>query len=216
MIALVVGLPLGAVAGRLAWRAISNSLGVATVQSLPLLAIATIAGLVLLVANIAASFAPGVSAARHATRLDAPRRVTLRELGIRLGGRQRQGEIAARIGGDEFALLMTNVASPTAAAVRAEQLLAVLREPLASVGFPLAIAASVGVSAWPDDGADAATLIQAADLAMYAAKRSGNSVQDVAQRRGAERGRQATLLAELQAGLAPVSSPCGISRSSTS
>ena len=36
----------------------------------------------------------------------------LRELGIRLGGRQRQGEIAARIGGDEFALLMTNVASP--------------------------------------------------------------------------------------------------------
>jgi hypothetical protein len=119
-----------------------------------------------------------------------------------LGGRQRQGEIAARIGGDEFALLMTNVASPTAASVRADQLLAVIREPLASVGFPLAIAASVGVSAWPDDGADAATLIQAADLAMYAAKRSGNSVQVSRSGGGPSEVGRLTLLAELQAGLA--------------
>ena len=126
----------------------------------------------------------------------------LRELGIRLGGRQRQGEIAARIGGDEFALLMTNVASPEAASTRAEQLLAVIREPLASVGFPLAIAASVGVSAWPDDGADAATLIQAADLAMYAAKRSGNSVQVSRSAGGPSEVGRLTLLAELQAGLA--------------
>jgi diguanylate cyclase (GGDEF)-like protein len=126
----------------------------------------------------------------------------LRELGIRLGGRQRQGEIAARIGGDEFALLMTNVASPTAASARAEQLLALIREPLASVGFPLGIAASVGVSAWPDDGADAATLIQAADLAMYAAKRAGNSVQVSRSGGGPSEVGRLTLLAELQAGLA--------------
>ena len=86
--------------------------------------------------------------------------------------------------------------------MRAEQLLAVLREPLASVGFPLAIAASVGVSAWPDDGADAATLIQAADLAMYAAKRSGNSVQMSRSGGGPSEVGRLTLLAELQAGLA--------------
>jgi len=63
VVALVVGLPLGMVAGRLAWRAVSTSLGVATVQSLPLLSVAATAALVLIVANIAA-FAPGVSAAR--------------------------------------------------------------------------------------------------------------------------------------------------------
>ena len=72
VIALVVGLPLGAVAGRLAWQAISNSLGVATVQSLPLLAIATIAGLALLVANIAA-FACQACRRRVRDRLDAAR-----------------------------------------------------------------------------------------------------------------------------------------------
>jgi diguanylate cyclase (GGDEF)-like protein len=126
----------------------------------------------------------------------------LRELGIRLGGRQRQGEIAARIGGDEFALLMTNVASPAAATARAEQLLNVIRQPLASVGFPLAIAASVGVSAWPQDGADAAALIQSADLAMYAAKRAGNSVQGSRAGGGPSEVGRLTLLAELQAGLA--------------
>ena len=63
VLALVAGVPLGLVAGRLAWRAISNSLGVETVQSLPLLVIVALAAVVLLVANIAA-FAPGVSAAR--------------------------------------------------------------------------------------------------------------------------------------------------------
>jgi diguanylate cyclase (GGDEF)-like protein len=126
----------------------------------------------------------------------------LRELGVRLGGRQRQGEIAARIGGDEFALLMTNVASPGAASTRAEQLLAVIREPLLSVGFPLAIAASVGVSTWPHDGADAASLIESADLAMYAAKRAGNTVQVSRAGGGASEVGRLTLLAELQAGLA--------------
>ena len=63
VIALVIGLPLGIVAGRLTWHAISTSLGVDTVQSLPLQAIAAMAALVLVVANLAA-FAPGVSAAR--------------------------------------------------------------------------------------------------------------------------------------------------------
>jgi hypothetical protein len=59
----VIGLSLGIVAGRVTWNAISTSLGVDTVQSLPLQAIAAMAALVLVVANIAA-FAPGVSAAR--------------------------------------------------------------------------------------------------------------------------------------------------------
>ena len=83
---------------------------------------------------------------------------------------------------------MTNVASPTAASVRADRLLAVIRE-RPDRGLP-ALGGERRVSAWPDDGADAATLIQAADLAMYAAKRAGN-LGSRRERRRAERGRPA-------------------------
>jgi diguanylate cyclase len=128
--------------------------------------------------------------------------LVLCEVGIRLGGHQRQGEIAARLGGDEFAVLLTQVTSAESARVRAEQLLATLRTPLNSVGFPIAVGASIGVSIWPHDGSDSATMMQAADLAMYSAKRAGNSVQLCRETTGAGEVGRLTLLTDLQSALA--------------
>jgi hypothetical protein len=70
----MVSLSLALGGGRLAWRAISNSLGVGTVQSLPLLTIVAMVTLGLVVASLAA-FAPGVSAGLPAPYTKQPRTV---------------------------------------------------------------------------------------------------------------------------------------------
>jgi diguanylate cyclase (GGDEF)-like protein len=124
----------------------------------------------------------------------------LREVGERLGG--RPGEIAARLGGDEFAVLFTNVTSPEAARRKASQLLGELHRPLTHAGFPIAIGASLGVSIWPQDGTDAAALIQSADLAMYSAKRAGNTVRLYRDTSGTAEVGRVTLLNDLHGALA--------------
>jgi diguanylate cyclase (GGDEF)-like protein len=125
--------------------------------------------------------------------------LVLREVGQRLSS--RSGEIAARLGGDEFAVLLTNVSTAESAHLQASALLVDLCRPLTEAGFPLAIGASIGVSIWPNDGTDAATLTQAADLAMYAAKQVGNSVRLYRETSGAAEVGRVTLLADLQAAL---------------
>jgi diguanylate cyclase (GGDEF)-like protein len=123
----------------------------------------------------------------------------LQEVGRRLGS--RSGEIAARLGGDEFAVLFTQVASPLVAQRKADALLAALSEPFGDLGFPLAISASVGVSVWPHDGDDADQLLQSADLAMYSAKRTGNSAHLYQHVQGSREVGRVTLLGDLQAAL---------------
>lgn len=90
----------------------------------------------------------------------------LREVTARFERCLEAGDILARMGGDEFTLL-------SAEADRAEALLAALLRPLVIEGHELHVAASVGISRFPHDGADADTLLKHADLAMYHAKESG-------------------------------------------
>ena len=85
-------------------------------------------------------------------------------------------DVVARIGGDEFGVLLQS-AGAAAAEGLAERLRLVCRGPFSIAGRTLNVGASVGIAVFPDDGEDAASLLQHADIAMYAAKgeRSGHS-----------------------------------------
>jgi diguanylate cyclase (GGDEF)-like protein len=101
----------------------------------------------------------------------------LQELGARLH-RVCEGEVVARLGGDEFAILLAGSAEEASAL--AARIHAALEEPFDLNGFALEIAASIGVAASPEHGADVDTLVQHADVAMYVAKgaHAGTSTYD--------------------------------------
>jgi diguanylate cyclase (GGDEF)-like protein/PAS domain S-box-containing protein len=79
-----------------------------------------------------------------------------------------------RLGGDEF-LLVTEVQSEAEAALLAGELIASLNAPVIVSGHALRISGSIGVSLYPQHGADVATLMRHADLAMYEAKATQRS-----------------------------------------
>jgi diguanylate cyclase (GGDEF)-like protein len=95
----------------------------------------------------------------------------LRELGPRLAAVAGSGNLVARLGGDEFAVLLAD-AEPAAAIAPAQAVRAALGKPTTLANVTVEVEASVGIACWPADGGDAETLLQHADVAMYAAKHS--------------------------------------------
>lgn len=90
----------------------------------------------------------------------------------RLEGCVRETDTVARIGGDEFTVLMTDVQSQTAVSEKVAQILAVMSEPLGTEFNGLNMpSCSVGVAYYPEDGEDADTLLSRADGDMYRVKR---------------------------------------------
>jgi diguanylate cyclase (GGDEF)-like protein len=98
----------------------------------------------------------------------------LQQVGERLRTLSRNGDIAARIGGDEFLLLMKNDPSQEAADRVAARLTDELGRPYAIGGREVAISCSIGIAFYPDDGPHG-RLIARADAAMHAAKHAGGS-----------------------------------------
>jgi diguanylate cyclase (GGDEF)-like protein len=88
----------------------------------------------------------------------------------RMGTLLRPGDCLARMGGDEFLLLLDPVGDDGDVALLAERVLAALAEPVLLAGQAQRIEASIGVSCFPRDGADDETLIRHADIAMFSGK----------------------------------------------
>jgi diguanylate cyclase (GGDEF)-like protein/PAS domain S-box-containing protein len=99
----------------------------------------------------------------------------LRETARRLQAAVRTGDTIARISGDEFAVVLTDLTRPEDAALVAQKILDGLSAPLMLSGQETFVTASVGIAAYPGDGEDAETLLGAADAAMYRAKQSGRN-----------------------------------------
>jgi len=97
----------------------------------------------------------------------------LQQVTERLNTRVRPADTLARMGGDEFMLVVPDMSAPEAAMLLAERLAEVLKEPFQISGHPLYITASMGISLYPQDGANVSTLRRAADAAMYEAKHGG-------------------------------------------
>ncbi len=93
----------------------------------------------------------------------------------RMLSRTRKSDTLARMGGDEFILLLSDLAGKEDAALVASGLLKALAEPFQIEGHTIAITASMGISISPDGTADSASLIHQADSAMYAVKRDGGN-----------------------------------------
>jgi diguanylate cyclase (GGDEF)-like protein/PAS domain S-box-containing protein len=99
----------------------------------------------------------------------------LKEVALRLQSTVRQGDTVARISGDEFAVVLGDLAQPEDAALVAQKIIDRLAAAVEIHGQEVFVTASIGIAAFPGDGGDAETLIGAADAAMYRAKQSGRN-----------------------------------------
>ncbi|HSJ99396.1 MAG TPA: EAL domain-containing protein, partial [Myxococcota bacterium] len=95
--------------------------------------------------------------------------------------RELSGAIS-RLGGDEFTILLAEISDVQDLAKVARRVLEALARPFHLGGHDVVIGGSIGITAWPDDGADAEMLLRNADTAMYHAKEQGrNNYQFYAQ-----------------------------------
>lgn len=97
------------------------------------------------------------------------------EIARRLSQSLRGGDSVARIGGDEFVLLLNELQSMAECDVILERLLQSIAEPVELGARCLTVTASLGVTIYPEDDADADTLLRHADQSLYVAKESGRN-----------------------------------------
>lgn len=99
----------------------------------------------------------------------------LRQIGARLSANLRTSDTVARIGADEFAMIAPDLPDRESAVIVAQKLLGLVAEASWVGGRELITTASVGIALFPDDGAEAAGLQQAADRALARAKLLGRN-----------------------------------------
>ena len=99
----------------------------------------------------------------------------LQTIAERLRAGTRSSDLVARIGGDEFIVLVSNLARADDAALVARGLLDRLAKPCRTDNHDVTLSASAGISVYPEDGTDADTLLRNADLAMYRSKQEGKN-----------------------------------------
>lgn len=99
----------------------------------------------------------------------------LRKVATRLRNCTRATDTVARLGGDEFTVLLPEVDHADEAMRVAAKMLEAMRQPFSVSGQELFITASIGISMYPNDGADVETLMKNADTAMYHVKGQGRA-----------------------------------------
>lgn len=97
----------------------------------------------------------------------------LQEVAKRINLAKREEEFAARMGGDEFMLLLGPLEQPHHAALVAQRLIDSISEPIELDGHLVTVGTSIGISMAPQDGSDGETLMRNADLSLYRAKAEG-------------------------------------------
>lgn len=97
----------------------------------------------------------------------------LKAVAKRMRATLRDNDFVGRVGGDEFAIVQTDVAGPAQAAILAERLVRTLNAPYRVLGADAGIGASVGIAIAPDHGQDADALLRKADMALYRVKTCG-------------------------------------------
>jgi PAS domain S-box/PAS domain S-box/diguanylate cyclase (GGDEF) domain len=99
----------------------------------------------------------------------------LQEVARRLTLSIRADDTVARMGGDEFTVLLTDIKEMGSSAIVAQKLLEAISRPMLIEGHELYVTTSIGVALFPEDGSDAETLLKRADGAMYRAKEAGRN-----------------------------------------
>jgi diguanylate cyclase (GGDEF)-like protein len=99
----------------------------------------------------------------------------LKEAALRMQGAVRKSDTLARTGGDEFVAVLFGIDTQYDAEIVADRIVEAMREPFDVRGHELFTSASVGLSLFPRDGEDAASLHQHADIALYEAKNRGRN-----------------------------------------
>lgn len=133
---------------------------------------------------IAAAVANGFGAAIHCVDLDNFKEINdtlghragdilLKSVGERIAAIVKKGDIVARIGGDEFAVVQSHAASPADVGGFAMRLMEAMTAPFDLEEAMATVGVSVGIARAPDDGFDLRTLMRKADFALYEAKSSG-------------------------------------------
>lgn len=87
----------------------------------------------------------------------------------------RQSDMLARMGGDEFVVVLETARNKNSAAFVCNKILEVLRTPIKIGNYELSTSASIGVAMFPEDGENLSRLIKHADAAMYHAKKQGKN-----------------------------------------
>ena len=98
----------------------------------------------------------------------------LSSVASRLRQALRQSDSVGRVGGDEFVIVLSEIAHDADAALVGQKLLQAIATPHRVNGRAITISASLGLALYPDDGLTAKDLIAHADVAMYTAKRGGH------------------------------------------
>jgi len=100
----------------------------------------------------------------------------LQSVGQRLLGLLRKSDTVARMGGDEFLLILPEMKQHQDAILTAKRILSALSTPFLLEGNQINITTSIGIVFYPDDGTEVDDLIKKADIAMYNAKEKGGNI----------------------------------------
>jgi diguanylate cyclase (GGDEF)-like protein/PAS domain S-box-containing protein len=99
----------------------------------------------------------------------------LKEVANRLRRCVRESDTVARMGGDEFTVLLPEISSQEDAHAVGQKILDLMQQPVVLAGSEVVVTTSIGVSMYPKDGRDADTLMKCADAAMYHVKGAGRA-----------------------------------------
>lgn len=99
----------------------------------------------------------------------------LKAVGDRVSGLLRQSDTLARMGGDEFLVILPNIRHVEDVEMVAEKILDAFQRPFVIDNHTIKVTTSIGASLYPDDGEESGLLVKYADIAMYEAKKGGRN-----------------------------------------